>query len=68
MSKNLNKDEKGSYYRGLYGRTSTAIIMIFVGMIFLLINFGILPRDALSKFWPVFIIIPGIFMLLNQRK
>jgi len=67
MSKDVTKEKKESYYRGFYGRTYTGIIMILVGTVFLLSNFGILPEDSLGKFWPVFIIIPGIFMLVKKR-
>lgn len=65
MSK--DKDDKGYSHR-YYGRMFPAIIMIVIGTVFLLSNFDILPKDAIGKFWPVFIIIPGLFMLFAPRK
>lgn len=67
MSKSASKEEKNSYH-GIYGRTYVGIIMIVVGTIFLLGNFGIIPKESFGLFWPVFIIIPGVFMVLNKRK
>ena len=49
-----------------------AFILIFVGAIFLLINLGVLPalelRQLLSKWWPLILILIGVWSLGRPRK
>lgn len=48
---------------------SGGIIFIFIGIIFLLNNFGVIPWGIwhqLWKFWPVFIIFAGVKVLLGR--
>ena len=45
------------------GNLTGGLVFIFIGIIFLLNNFGILPWDVwgtLWKFWPVLLILSGI--------
>src|SRR4030067_2327852 len=45
------------------------VILIFLGTIFLLNNFGILPWDiwtSIWKFWPVVLILIGVEFFLGQ--
>lgn len=59
------KDQFGQMYSG---KTSWALILIVVGSVFLLGNFGLIPSDTLGKLWPLFIIIPGVLMLFQHKK
>jgi hypothetical protein len=51
-----------------YGSLYSGVWVIIIGVIFLLNNFGYLQGQAWSKLWPVFIIIPGIFMILRSQR
>ncbi len=57
------KDSKRNTNGYYYGRVYPAIWLIIIGVFFLLDNFGYLKGEAWGKLWPVFIIIPAIFML-----
>jgi len=53
-------------------RTGTgALVLIIVGVIFLLINLGVVPvaelRALLSTWWPVILIAVGVGMLARRR-
>lgn len=60
------KSEEKSFYHS--GKTTTGIVLIILGGIFLLSNFDLLPKDIFGKLWPLFIIIPGIMMLFHNGK
>jgi hypothetical protein len=49
-----------------------AFILILIGVIFLLINLGILPvaelRTLLAKWWPLILIAVGAWLLARPRK
>lgn len=49
-----------------------AFILILIGVIFLLINLGVLPvaelRELLAKWWPLILIIIGVMLLGRPRK
>jgi hypothetical protein len=49
-----------------------AIVLILIGSIFLLINLGILPvaelRALLAKWWPVILIVIGVWQLTRPRR
>jgi len=49
-----------------------ALILIFIGAIFLLINLGVLPvaelRLLLAKWWPLILILIGLWLLARPRK
>jgi Domain of unknown function (DUF5668) len=48
-----------------------AFILILIGVIFLLINLGVLPvaelKALLAQWWPLILILVGIAMLLRPR-
>lgn len=60
------KEEQSSQFPS--GKTTTALVLIIVGVIFLLSNLGLLPSDIFGKLWPLFIIIPGVLMLFQAKK
>ncbi len=69
--KNENKESTDSRKNGnrdYYGRIYPGITLIIVGSIFLLNNFGYLQGEAWGKLWPLFIIIPGLFMVFRSRR
>ena len=43
-------------------------VLIVIGVIFLLSNFDIIPSDTFGKLWPLFIIVPGVIMILQASK
>lgn len=49
-----------------------AIVLILVGVVFLMINVGILPiaelKSLLAVWWPVILILVGAWMLLRPRR
>lgn len=49
-----------------------ALILIFVGAVFLLINMGVLPvaelRQLLARWWPLILIVIGVWQLARPRK
>jgi hypothetical protein len=48
---------------GFYGPLYGGVWVVVIGVIFLLNNFGYLQGNAWGKLWPLFIIIPGLFMI-----
>jgi hypothetical protein len=66
-----SQDPDGNYRRRnrrFYGWTYPGIWLILIGLIFLLSNFGFFHGNTWGKLWPLFIIIPGLFMLLRPRR
>ena len=49
-----------------------AFILILIGVIFLLINLGVLPvaelKALLAQWWPLILILVGVAMLLRPRQ
>lgn len=49
-----------------------AIVLILIGAIFLLINLGMLPvaelKALLSTWWPVLLIVAGVWRLARPRR
>jgi hypothetical protein len=49
-----------------------AFILILIGVIFLLVNLGVLPvaqlRALLAQWWPLILILVGVAMLLRPGK
>ena len=49
-----------------------AFVLILIGVIFLLINLGVLPvaelRQLLAKWWPLILIAVGVWLLGRPRK
>ena len=45
-----------------------ALVLIVVGVLFLLSNFGWIPRlgPLLAQWWPVILIVVGVYMLLAR--
>jgi hypothetical protein len=59
-----NKSRRYWYYGSLY----PGIWMLVIGIVFLLNNFGYLQGNAWGKLWPLFIIIPALFMIFRPRR
>ena len=49
-----------------------AFILILIGVIFLLVNLGVVPiRDLallMAKWWPLILIVIGVWLLARPRK
>jgi len=49
-----------------------AIVLIVVGSVLLLVNLGILPvaelRALLAKWWPLILILLGVWQLMRPRR
>jgi hypothetical protein len=63
-----NKDSNRRSNWHTYGRVYPGIWLIIIGGVFLLNNFGFIQGQAWGKLWPLFIIIPGVFMILPRRR
>ncbi|HVU59486.1 MAG TPA: DUF5668 domain-containing protein [Candidatus Saccharimonadales bacterium] len=50
----------------LYASSLGGVLIVTVGVIFLLQNF--FDFDVMGKLWPVFIIIIGLGVLINQQR
>jgi hypothetical protein len=57
--------DRKRHWRG-YGSLYGGVYVLFVGLLFLLNNFGYFQGDAWGKLWPIFIIIPGLFMIVRS--
>jgi hypothetical protein len=71
MDENEEKESGDSFRRRkrlFYGGIYPGIWLIVIGIFFLLGNFGVLQGDVWGKLWPIFIIMPGLFMLLRSRR
>ena len=67
IDEDKNKDywSSNSYW---YGRVYPGIWMLVIGIIFLLNNFGYLQGEAWGKLWPLFIIVPALFMIFRPHR
>ncbi len=45
-----------------------ALILIVLGVLFLLSNFGLIPRlgPLLAQWWPVILIVVGVYLLVRR--
>jgi len=50
-----------------YRHKIAGVIILFLGVVFLLMNLGIIP-PAFSKFWPFILIIIGVAMILKKNE
>ena len=70
----MKEEEEGNtYYYSRYHQRggAGAFILLFLGIIFLLNNFGILPWSSwnyLWRLWPLFLIVAGIRMILGRSQ
>ena len=67
MNNEENKDinrRRGHFHGGVY----SGVYLLVVGIIFLLNSLGYLQGQAWGKLWPVFIIIPALFMIFRPRR
>lgn len=51
----------------MWGSVFPGIILLAMGVIFLLNNYGFTTFD-LGKLWPIFLIIPGAYMIMGLHK
>lgn len=50
-------------------RIITGLLIVAIGLSFLLTNLNVLPFSvAIGDWWPIFVIVGGILILLNDRK
>ncbi|HEV8666864.1 MAG TPA: DUF5668 domain-containing protein [Candidatus Paceibacterota bacterium] len=69
MDEDNNKDRDFYHSNSFwYGRILPGMWMLVIGIIFLLNNFGFLQNDAWGKLWPLFIIIPALFMIFRPHR
>jgi len=49
-----------------------AVILILIGVLFLLVNLGVLPiaevRQLFAQWWPLILIVIGLWLLLRPRR
>jgi uncharacterized membrane protein YkgB len=64
-----NKQPERSRNAYFYGSLYPGVVIVVVGILFILGNFGILKNGVIwGKLWPVFIIIAGLFMIFRPRR
>jgi uncharacterized membrane protein len=51
------------WYSGYYG----GVLLLVLGIYFLLLNFGFISFD-LGKLWPLFLIVPGLYILFGGKQ
>jgi len=54
------------YYN--YSRLIPGSILLLLGLLFLLNNYGIIQGDVMGKLWPLFLILPGLIILFAPGK
>ena len=71
MNTSENTNEHKEYPHSHRGGLGTAFILIIIGTIFLLNNFGVLPWNVwrdLWRFWPLFLIFWGFQLIFGKSK
>ena len=66
MSEN-NENNKPVSEKKKQGKILPGIILVVLGVSFLLNNYGFTNFD-IGKLWPLFLIIPGVLMLIGKSK
>jgi len=49
-------------------KSGAAFILIVLGIIFLLKNLGWLPHPVIAQWWPLILIIVGVFLLIGRSS
>lgn len=50
------------------GSISWGIILIVLGLVFLLANFGVISYDSFIKFWPLALLLLGLKLIIDHYK
>ena len=45
-----------------------AYILIVLGAVFLMANFGLLPHPLMKQWWPLILVLVGIMSLMRRRE
>jgi len=48
--------------------TFLAVLLILIGALLLLNNFGLLPFDLGAAFWPLLLVVGGLVLILRRRE
>jgi hypothetical protein len=67
MAKKGAENTKGFVQKKHRGKLLPGLILVTLGSIFLLNNYGLTTID-IGKLWPLFLIIPGVLMLFGMTK
>ncbi len=64
------ESQENSHKGKRHGRhhTYVGVFIVIIGCLFLLDNFGYLPHDMWSKYWPIVIIILGLMRIFRSHK
>ncbi len=68
QAQRLGQAPPSAFAAGASGRPVGAIILIALGVLFLLGNFGLLDTEWFSRGWPVILIVVGVFMLWKRLQ
>ncbi len=63
-----NQSENIGSRRHKYGRILPGSILLVLGIVFLLSNYGIIQGDIWGKLWPLFLIVPGLLILFGPDR
>jgi hypothetical protein len=53
---------------GKTGIPFAPVMLILLGVLFLLENFGLLDFDRVLRYWPILIILLGVYLLMNRLR
>ena len=63
-----NYDPSDHWSRSPGGVPSKAFILIVLGVLFLLGNFGILSQNWLNRGWPILLIALGVWLIVRRSQ
>jgi len=64
MNENDNNGNMRRHGRGMF----LGVWAVLIGLIFLLNNRGVLQGKVWGNIWPLFLIVPGIFMIFRSKS
>jgi hypothetical protein len=67
-ARRMGEPEPGVLPESSSGRPIGAIVLIILGVLFLMANFGILQADWFSKAWPAGLIVLGIWLIWDRMN
>lgn len=67
-ARRLGEPEPGPLSESGNGRPVGAIVLIALGILFLLANFGVLEMDWFSKAWPIGLVGIGVWLLWSRMR
>ena len=67
-NQNSQQNTTNGYQRQRNRRGYPGLILIIIGIVFLLINYGYIDTVSWGRLWPFLLIIFGLFILIRRRR